>query len=132
MTSSDTANLEIHANTSSTGARRRTKRQARSRTSLKLFNPDVIHFGYELTRNAIDACCRHTMDAHTVEDAVRCHSEILDLLSIEAMIVRISARPDARKTAMLRRISKQAEYHRDVIDRLTDIVEHKQQLIWKP
>ena len=52
--------------------------------------------------------------------------------SIEAMIVRISARPDARKTAMLRRISKQAEYHRDVIDRLTDIVEHKQQLIWKP
>jgi hypothetical protein len=87
---------------------------------------------YELTRNAIDACYRHAIDVHTVEDAARCHSEILDLLSIEAMIVRISSRPDAKKTAMLRVITKRAEYHRDVVDRLTDIIERKQQLIWKP
>ncbi len=85
---------------------------------------------YDLVRNAINACRRRAMDAHTVEDALRSHSEILDMLDIEATIVRMSTRSDARKKVMLRGITEQAGYHRDVIDRLTDIVAQKQQLIW--
>jgi hypothetical protein len=88
--------------------------------------------GHELTQQAIDSTYQRAIDAYTVEDAVRCHSELVDLLAIEAMIVRVSSRTEATKAAMLREITACAEYHRDVVDRLTDIIETRQQLVWQP
>eukprot|EP00456_Euglypha_rotunda_P093503 TRINITY_DN98744_c0_g1_i1.p1 TRINITY_DN98744_c0_g1~~TRINITY_DN98744_c0_g1_i1.p1 ORF type:complete len:103 (-),score=11.24 TRINITY_DN98744_c0_g1_i1:18-302(-) len=88
--------------------------------------------GHELTQQAIDSTYERAIDAYTVEEAVRCHSELVDLLAIEAMIVRVSSRSETTKAAMLREIHVCAEYHRDVVDRLTDIIETNRQLIWQP
>jgi hypothetical protein len=86
---------------------------------------------HELTQLAIEATYERALDAHTVEDAVRCHSELVDLLAIETMIVRLSARSESLKTKMIREINQSAAYHRDAVDRLTDIVEQGQQFIWR-
>ncbi|RUO99284.1 hypothetical protein [Hyphomicrobium sp.] len=86
---------------------------------------------YELTQQAIDATYERALDAHTVEDAIRCHSELVDLLAIEAMIVRVSSRSEAVKANMIREINESAEYHRDAVDRLTDIIEQGRQFIWR-
>jgi hypothetical protein len=87
---------------------------------------------HELTQRAIISTYRRAIDAYTVEDALRLHNELVDLLAIEAMIVKVSSRSEAKKAAMIRRINCRAEYHRDAVDRLTDTIENKQQLIWHP
>lgn len=70
------------------------------------------------------------MDAYTVESAVCYHSELVDLLAIEAMVVRMSDQSEAAKEAAIKDITVCASYHRDIVDRLTDIIEANQQLIW--
>lgn len=86
----------------------------------------------EVTRRAILRAYRQANDAHTVEDAVLFHNELIDLFATEAMLVRTSSCHDGKKAAIIREINARAEYHRDVVDRLTDIVETNQQLIWQP
>ncbi len=85
----------------------------------------------ELTQRAIFSTYRQAIDAHTVEDAILFHNALIDLFAIEAMIVRTSSCQDEKKIAMIREINARAGYHRDVVDRLTDIVETNQQLIWR-
>lgn len=85
-----------------------------------------------LVRRAINTTYQRAIDAHTVEDAVRYHSELVDLLSTAAMMVRASAKNQAARDAALRDINASATYHRDVVDRLTDIIERNQQLVWQP
>jgi len=87
---------------------------------------------HALMRRAIRTAYRRAIDAHTVEDAVRHHSELVDLLSIEAMIVRTSAQSEENKEAALKDINASATYHRDAVDRLTDIIESKVHLVWRP
>lgn len=83
------------------------------------------------TLRAIHVAYERAIDAYTVESAVRCHSEILDLLAAEMMLVRTSDQSEAAKDAAINDISICARYHRDVVDRLTDIIEANQQLIWR-
>lgn len=85
----------------------------------------------ELTR-AIEIVEERALDAYTVESAVRCHSELLDLLAIEAIVIRMSDQSEAEKDAAISDITAKARYHRDAMDRLTDIIEAEQQLIWRP
>jgi hypothetical protein len=88
--------------------------------------------GHELTQQAINSTYERAIDAHTVEDAARYHSELVDLLAIEAMIIRVSSRKEQIKARMLKDITSCAEYHRDVVDRLTDIIENGRQFVWSP
>ncbi len=86
---------------------------------------------HELTQRAILRTYRQATDAHTVEDAIVFHNELIDLFAAEAMIMRRSSYHEEEKAVMIRQINTRAEYHRDVVDRLTDIVETNQQLIWR-
>jgi len=88
--------------------------------------------GYELTQRAIRITYERAIDAYTVESAVRYHSELVDLLAIEAMIVRMSDQNETAKKAAIDDITARASYHRDVVDRLTDIIESNRQLGWRP
>ena len=83
----------------------------------------------ESTRQAIERVLQKALDAYTVEDALRHNSEILDLLAIEMMIIRVSCRSHENKQKLLREATIRAEHHRDVVDRLTDIIEQNGQLI---
>jgi hypothetical protein len=85
------------------------------------------------TQRAIRVAYERAVDAHTVEDAARYHSELIDLLAVEAVIVRTSSGLlQPKKDALLRDITGCAEHHRDAVDRLTDIIEGNQQLVWRP
>lgn len=86
---------------------------------------------HELTRQAIERVLQKSIDAYTVEDALRYNSEILDLLAIEMMIIRISNMRDEIKQRLLRDVTKLAEHHRDIVDRLTDIMERNGQFVLK-
>lgn len=83
----------------------------------------------ELTWQAIEKLAEKAWDAHTVEDALRYHNEILDLFAIEIMIVRLSDKSPRERQALLLETRARAEYHRDVVDRLTDIIERDGNLI---
>ena len=87
--------------------------------------------GHELTRRAIRITSERAIDAYTAEDAVRFHSELLDLLAIEAMIVKLGSQSTAAKETAIGEINARARFHRDAVDRLTDIIETNQQLIWR-
>ncbi len=84
-----------------------------------------------LTERAIRAAYRQAIDAYTVEDALRYHSELIDLLAAEAMIVRASALSESSKKALIRDINARAEHHCEAVDRLTDIIEGSQRLTWR-
>lgn len=62
-------------------------------------------------------------DTNALEDAIRHHSEILDLLSNEMMAIKNGDRNDDEKQSLLGAVRMRAEYHRDVVDRLTDVIE---------
>ena len=87
---------------------------------------------HELTQQAICRCYRRAIDAYTVKDALRWHSALVDLLLIQAKIVRISRRSEPVKTKMIGEITARAQEHRDAVDRLTDIIEGQQQAVWTP
>jgi hypothetical protein len=91
----------------------------------------AIKTSHELTRQAIERVLRKALDAYTVEDALRYNSEILDLLAIEMMIIRVSCRSYDDKQKLLREATIRAEHHRDVVDRLTDIIEQSGQLVFQ-
>ena len=84
---------------------------------------------HELTQRAIERVLQKAIDAFTIEDALSYNSEILDLLAIEMMIIRVSSRSDENKQILLREATKRAEHHRDIVDRLTDIIEQNGQLV---
>jgi len=82
----------------------------------------------EFTR-AILSAYQQASDAHTVEDAIIYHSELIDFFAAEVMTVRASSHHEEKKAAMIREITARAEYHRDMVDLLTDIAETNQQPI---
>lgn len=86
---------------------------------------------HDLTRRAIDMAERLAIDANTVEDALNHHSELLDLLAMQAMIVKASSQSEPAKEAAIRDINACAVRHRDIVDRLTDVIESKKQLTWR-
>jgi hypothetical protein len=88
--------------------------------------------GYELAKWAIAQAYERVSDAHTLDEAIRCHSELIDLLSIEVMAIRISGKSERAKAELISELNARAEYHRDAVDRLTDLVENDEQFIWSP
>ena len=62
-------------------------------------------------------------DAHALEDAIHRHSAILDRLSNEMMTIKNSDSNAKASRAELWKLCSLAEYHRDVVDRLTDVAE---------
>jgi hypothetical protein len=89
----------------------------------------AIKTSHELTRQAIEGVLQKALDAYTIEDALRYNSEILDLLAIEMTIIRVSSRGYDDKQKLLREATIRAEHHRDIVDRLTDIIEQNGQLV---
>jgi hypothetical protein len=45
------------------------------------------------------------------------------------MIIRISSRSHQDKKMLLRKSTKRADHHRDIVDRLTDVIERNGQLV---
>jgi hypothetical protein len=85
----------------------------------------------ELMQREIDCLHHQAIDAHTPEDAVHYHSELVDLFSRTAITLRESTEGEAAKRAILAEFNACAAYHRDAVDRLTDIIEGKRQLVWR-
>jgi hypothetical protein len=79
----------------------------------------------------IDAAYQRAMDAYTIEDAIDCHSELVDLFSVAAMTVRKVSRSEVANKAILTDINAAAAHHRDAVDRLTDIVESRHRTVWQ-
>ena len=87
--------------------------------------------GQEFTELMIRTVSQRAVDAHTVEEAAGCHSQLIDLLAIQAMAVRRSSISAAAKEAAIDEINRLAVHHRDALDRLTEIIEAKQGLVWR-
>jgi hypothetical protein len=87
--------------------------------------------GQEFTESMIRTVSQRAIDAHTAEEAAGCHSQLIDLLAVQAMAVRRSLRSAAAKEAAIDEINRLAATHRDALDRLTDIIEAKQGLVWR-
>jgi hypothetical protein len=80
----------------------------------------------------LQMCCERALDAHTVEDAIFWHSEVINELSVE--IFSIAAMPGAnvRKERMLAELTDLQSRHGAILHRLTGIVARNEQLIWEP
>lgn len=80
----------------------------------------------------LQKCCERALDAHTVEDAIFWHSEVINELSVE--IYSISAMPwsDARKERTFADLTDLQNRHGAILHRLTGIVARNEQLIWQP
>jgi hypothetical protein len=86
----------------------------------------------DLSHGELERCYQRAIDATTVEEAVVCHSDIIDLLDMQLIVALSSHRSAARKRQLIEKIRTLASYHRDAVDRLTDLIERKQQFVWHP
>jgi hypothetical protein len=83
-------------------------------------------------RSRLQTCCERALDAHTVEDAIFWHSEVINELSVE--IFSISAMPwsQAKKERILAELADLQNRHGAILHRLTGIVARSEQLVWQP
>jgi hypothetical protein len=84
------------------------------------------------SRTHLQKYCEHALDAHTIEDAIFWHSEIINELSVE--IYSIGAKPwsDAMKEQTVADLSELQSRHGAILHRLTGIVARNEQFIWQP
>jgi hypothetical protein len=72
------------------------------------------------------------LDAHTIEDAIFWHSEIINELSIEIYSVNSKPWPDELKAKTAADLSELQSRHGAILHRLTGIVARNEQFIWQP
>ncbi|AGK58529.1 hypothetical protein HYPDE_34288 [Hyphomicrobium denitrificans 1NES1] len=77
-------------------------------------------------------CCERALDAHTVEDAIFWHSEVINELSIEIYSMATMPWPDVRKQRAIADLTDLQNRHGAILHRLTGIVARNEQLIWQP
>jgi hypothetical protein len=80
----------------------------------------------------LQKCCDRVMDAHTVEDAIFWHSEIINELSVEIYTVNAKSWPDAVRSRTIAELSERQSRHGEALHRLTGIVARNEQFTWQP
>jgi hypothetical protein len=83
-------------------------------------------------RSHLQKCCERALDAHTIEDAIFWHSEIINELSIEIYSVGSKPWPDELKVQTAADLSELQSRHGAILHRLTGIVARNEQFIWHP
>lgn len=88
--------------------------------------------GYLDDRSHLQKCCERALDAHTVEDAIFWHSEVINELSVE--IYAISAKPwsGTAKERAIADLTELQSRHGAILHRLTGIVARNEQFVWQP
>ncbi|WP_144061248.1 hypothetical protein [Hyphomicrobium denitrificans] len=84
------------------------------------------------TATHLQKCCERALDAHTVEDAIFWHSEVINELSIEIYSMATMPWPDVRKQRAIADLTDLQNRHGAILHRLTGIVARNEQLIWQP
>ena len=82
--------------------------------------------------NGLMRCHARIAQAPTLEEAIRGHSDMLNLLEVKLSCIRRSPVRDDDKALMIDDIIGRMRHHRDAIDRLTDIIEYDHAFIWWP
>lgn len=83
-------------------------------------------------RSRLQTCCERALDAHTVEDAIFWHSEVINELSVEIFSIPATSWPRAKKDRMLAELTDLQNRHGAILHRLTGIVARNEQLVWQP
>lgn len=84
------------------------------------------------TSDYLVACCEQAIHAHTVEDALYWHSEIVTELAAEAQAIRNGILPDHLRAAVIASLEDRMRDHSMAVRRLHSIIERQDQLIWQP
>ncbi|HVZ04547.1 hypothetical protein [Hyphomicrobium sp.] len=72
------------------------------------------------------------MDAHTIEDAIFWHSEIINELSVEIYSISAKPWPNAVKAQTAADLAELQSRHGAILHRLTGIVARNEQFVWQP
>ena len=93
---------------------------------------DGFSVSYNFPGSYLQKCCDRVMDAHTVEDAIFWHSEIINELSVEIYTVNAKPWPDAVRLRTIADLSERQSRHGQALHRLTGVVARNEQLTWQP
>jgi hypothetical protein len=93
---------------------------------------DGFSVSYNFPGSYLQKCCDRVLDAHTVEDAIFWHSEIINELSVEIYTVNAKPWPDAVRLRTIADLSERQSRHGEALHRLTGIVARNEQLTWQP
>ena len=88
--------------------------------------------GADVNPTDLQMCCERALDAHTVEDAIFWHSEVINELSVEIFSVAAMPGANVRNERMLAELTDLQSRHGAILHRLTGIVARNEQLIWEP
>jgi hypothetical protein len=80
----------------------------------------------------LEICRENALDAHTIEDAIYWHNEIITELSIELHSIRDMNWPETVKASMTAALEDHLGQHAAAVTRLAGILERNEQLIWQP
>jgi hypothetical protein len=98
--------------------------------------PDARRFAPPSTfldsRTHLQKYCEHALDAHTIEDAIFWHSEIINELSVEIFSVDAKPWSNAMKAQSVADLSELQSRHGAILHRLTGIVARNEQFVWQP
>jgi hypothetical protein len=103
-----------------------------SQASSGITVPSLGKSDYFDSRSHLQQCCERALDAHTVEDAIFWHSEIINELSVEIYTIGARPWPDAMKERALADLTELQSRHGAILHRLTGIVARNEQLVWEP
>ena len=116
-------------------ARQGLKRAGRSSTQ-DVKTLKVIEFrlkaGAQGGRSYLERCCEAVLDAHTIEDAIFWHCEIITELTVEMHAVEGGNLPSVVKASTIATIEERVRSHGILLDRLTGVVQRNEQFVWEP
>jgi hypothetical protein len=85
----------------------------------------------EAARDYLGRCYRQVMDAHSVEDAIFWHCEIINELSVQMHEARLQPWSEPAKATIIEALEERQHRHAKALDRLTGITHRNEQLIWR-
>ncbi len=90
--------------------------------------------GQEVVRASdyLEICRENALDAHTIENAIYWHNEIITELSIELHSIYTMNWPETVKASMTITLEDYLGQHAAAVTRLAGILERNEQLIWQP
>ena len=82
--------------------------------------------------NYLARCSEQALDAHTVEDAIFWHREIISELALQIHETESKLWPESAKETVVKALAERQRDHGRAVARLNDIVRRNEQLIWQP
>lgn len=80
----------------------------------------------------LEICQENALDAHTVEDALYWHNEIITELSIELNLLSTTRWPQTVKANMAAALENRLSQHAAAVTRLAAVLEKNELFNWKP